>query len=217
MTRVECGDPFLIGLTGNIATGKSTVASMLARLGAETVDADRVAHQVMCPGTGAHAQIVALFGPQMVAADGSIDRRRLGQLVFSDPEALARLEAIVHPPTLMEIERRISASPSDVMVIEAIKLFQSGLADRCHTVWATTCRREQQIERLVQGREISEREARWRVEAQRPQEERAARADVIIDNSGSLSETWKQVLEAWRQMVNRTSSASVVSKRQPSE
>jgi dephospho-CoA kinase len=200
--------PLLIGLTGNIATGKSTVAEMLADLGAMTIDADKVARQVMRPGTPVHADVVEAFGPQVVTPDGDIDRKRLGRLVFADREALARLEAIVHPATLEAIDRRIVACATDVVVIEAIKLIESGLADKCHSVWVTTCRREQQIARLVQHRDISRDEARQRVEAQRPQEERAARADVVIDNSGSLEATQEQVVAAWRRLTENAALAS---------
>ncbi len=201
MIRSGHARPLLIGLTGNIATGKSTVAEMLADLGAETIDADKVAHQVMRPGTSVHANIVEAFGPQVVTPDGDIDRKRLGRLVFADRKALAQLEAIVHPATLEAIDRRITASGADMVVIEAIKLIESGLADRCHNVWVTTCRPEQQIARLVEHRGISRDEARQRVEAQRPQEDRAARADVVIDNSGSLAATRKQVTAAWRRLA----------------
>ena len=195
--------PYLIGLTGNIATGKSTVAGMLADLGALIIDADQVVHTVMRPGTPAHAEIVRVFGEQSLADDGAIDRRRLGRRVFQDPAALERLEEIVHPATLRKIDRLIDASSQDVVVIEAIKLFESGLADRCHTVWVTTCRPDQQIDRIVEARDLSRDEARQRVQAQRPQAERAALADVVIDNSGTLSATWEQVVAAWRRVVHR--------------
>lgn len=200
--------PLLIGLTGNIATGKSTVAEMLAELGAAIIDADKVAHQVMRPGTLVHADIVEAFGPQILTPDGAIDRKRLGRLVFADREALARLEAIVHPATLEAIDRRIAATAADVVVVEAIKLIQSGLADKCQSVWVTVCRPEQQVARLMEHRGISRAEARQRVEAQRPQEERAAQADVVIDNTGALAATREQVVAAWRRVVGDAASAS---------
>lgn len=207
MTSSEKARPLLIGLTGNIATGKSTVAGMLADLGAMTIDADKVAHHVMQPGTPAHAEIVETFssdasdGPRILTAEGEIDRKQLGRLVFGDPEALARLEAIVHPATLEAIGRRISAASADVVVIEAIKLIESGLADKCHSVWVTTCRQEQQIARILADRDLSRDEARQRVEAQRPQRDRIAHADVVIDNSGAPRATRRQVVAAWRRVV----------------
>lgn len=209
MTLLEEARPLLIGLTGNIATGKSTVAGMLADLGAMTIDADKVAHHVMRPGTPAYAEIVETFGPgspggtQILTPDGDIDRKQLGRLVFADQEALARLEAIVHPATLKAIDERIAVTSADVVVIEAIKLIESGLADRCDSVWVTTCRKEQQIARIVEDRDLSRDEARQQVEAQRPPEERIARADVVIDNSGSRHATWQQVVAAWRRVVAR--------------
>jgi dephospho-CoA kinase len=174
---------------------------MLADLGAESIDADKVAHQVMRPGGSAYSAIVETFGPDVVSANGKIDRKRLGDLVFSDPDALRRLEAIVHPATVRAIESRIAESYAEVIVIEAIKLFEAGLADRCDSVWVTTCRRNQQIQRLTGGRGLTRAEARQRVDAQRPQDERAALADVVIDNSGSLDETREQVEDAWTQVV----------------
>ncbi|MGD2164150.1 MAG: dephospho-CoA kinase [Anaerolineae bacterium] len=205
MNRVSTERPFLIGLTGNIATGKSAVAAMLAELGAFTIDADKVAHQVMRRGTRVHSQIVESFGTQVLTDCGDVDRKRLGAIVFADERALARLEAIVHPATLEAIERLIATTSADVVVIEAIKLIESGLAERCDSVWVTTSLPEQQIERIMDTRSLSREGARTRVEAQKSQEERAARADVVIDNSGSLTKTRAQVLEAWRRVMERTS------------
>lgn len=199
--RTDTGGRLLIGLTGNIATGKSTVAEMLARLGALTIDADKVAHRVMQPGTRVHSEILDVFGSQILTDGGHIDRRRLGELVFTDEEALKQLEAIVHPATLEAIEDLISSASEDVVVIEAIKLVESGLAERCDNVWVTTCRPEQQIERIMDARGLTRAQARQRVEAQVSQDTHVARADVVVDNSGSISETWEQVLEAWRSLV----------------
>jgi len=200
MALVDEG-PLLVGLTGNIATGKSTVARMLAEMGADYIDADKVAHRVMRPDQAAYDVIVEAFGREVVSQDGTIDRGRLGALVFADREAMARLEAIVHPATVAAIDERIAESSADVVVVEAIKLFEAGLADRCDSVWVTVCRRDQQIRRLVEGRDLSPDEARQRVDAQRPQEDRAELADVVIDNSGSLTETREQVIEAWNELV----------------
>jgi dephospho-CoA kinase len=190
----------LIGLTGNIGTGKSTVAQMLADLGAEAIDADQVTREVMRAGTPTHTAIVEAFGPLVLAADGEIDRRRLGEIVFADPVALARLEAIVHPTTLAAIGCRIAASAVDVVVVEAIKLIEAGMADGYDSVWVTTCRPDQQIARIMRARGLSQAEAEQRVQAQPPQEEKIARADVVIDNSHSLSQTRGQVQAAWEHL-----------------
>lgn len=192
----------LIGLTGNISTGKSTVAQMLADLGAEAIDADQVTREVMRAGTPVHAAIVEVFGPGVLTAGGEIDRRRLGGVVFADPAALARLEAIVHPATLAAIDRRIAASSADVaIVVEAIKLIEAGMADGYDSVWVTTCRLEQQVARIMSARGLSQAEAQQRVQAQPPQEEKIARADVVIDTSGTLAQTRKQVRKAWERLI----------------
>jgi dephospho-CoA kinase len=199
--------PLLIGLTGNIATGKSTVAEILAKRGAEVIDADRVAHQVMRAGSPSHARIVETFGPGVLGPDGEIDRAQLGAIVFADPESLARLEEIVHPATLKAIDCRVAASSADVIVVEAIKLIEAGIADACASVWVTTCRPKQQISRLMDGRGLSRAEAEERVRAQPPQEDKIARADVVVDTSGSIAWTRAQVQAAWERLINAEGSA----------
>ncbi len=183
----------LVGLTGNIATGKSTVGAMLAQLGATVIDADKVAHQVMRCGGEVYDRVVAAFGPAIVGADGEIDRQRLGRTVFSDPEALRRLEGIVHPAVGVEVRRRIAAAQTTVVVIEAIKLIEAGLHHSCHTLWVTTCSPEQQIDRLMKERALSFKDAELRVSAQPPQAHKVSLADVVIDTSGDLAETRRQV------------------------
>ncbi|MCP4542539.1 MAG: dephospho-CoA kinase [Chloroflexi bacterium] len=192
----------IIGLTGNIGTGKSTVARMLAELGADAIDADKVAHEVIRAGTPGHSKIVEAFGPEMLALDGEIDRKRLGALVFADPTALARLETIVHPAVIQEVTHRISNSTADV-VVEAIKLIEAGMADAYDSVWVTTCQREQQLERIMDERGLSRAEAEQRAQAQPPQEEKIARADIVIDNSHALVKTRKQVQAAWERLTKR--------------
>ena len=142
--------PFVIGLTGNIATGKSLVAKMQSNLGAEHIDADRLAHQVMAPGTPAHHQIAATFGPEVLAADGTIDRPKLGRVVFGDSHALARLEEIVHPAVIQLTRDRIAGSAAPVVVVEAIKLIESGMVRQlCDTLWVVSAPRALQIQRLI--------------------------------------------------------------------
>ncbi|HHH42383.1 MAG TPA: dephospho-CoA kinase [Chloroflexi bacterium] len=192
--------PILIGLTGNIATGKSTVAQMLGGLGATVIDADRVAHEVMRAGSPAYAAVVKAFGPGILGPEGEIDRARLGRIVFSDPDALARLEGLVHPAVIQEVARRIQGAPTPVVVVEAIKLIEAGMAEGCESVWVTTCPPEEQVRRLMIERGMSREEAERRVLAQPPQEEKLARADVVIDTSGSLSQTRSQVEAAWARL-----------------
>jgi dephospho-CoA kinase len=192
--------PLLIGLTGNIGTGKSTVAGMLVELGAEAIDADAVVHQVMRAGTPVHAAIVSAFGPGVLSPGGEVDRRRLGEIVFADPAALARLEAIIHPVVIEEVNRRVASSSAAAVVVEAIKLIEAGMADGCDSVWVTTCRPEQQAQRIMEARGLSRAEAEHRVRVQPPQEEKVARADVVIDTSGTLAWTREQVVAAWKKL-----------------
>jgi dephospho-CoA kinase len=189
---------YLIGLTGNIATGKSTVAAMLAELGATVIDADQAAHLVMRRGGEVYDQIVATFGPGVVGADGEIDRARLGHIVFGDPAMLRSLEQIVHPAVGVEVGRRITQATTAVVVVEAIKLIEAGWHHMCQALWVTTCRSEQQVERLRQERAQSFAEARRRVNAQPPQSQKIVLADVVIDTSGDVMETRRQVEAAWQ-------------------
>jgi dephospho-CoA kinase len=196
---------FLIGLTGGIACGKSAVVKMLASRGATTIDADRVTHQLQRPGTVVHQQIVSTFGMDVLRLGNcTIDRAKLGARVFSDKASLKRLEQIVHPAVRVEIATRLAnaaaAAPPHVRpvaVVDAIKLLESGWKAYCDQVWVVTCAPEQQIERLMQNRGMSEAAARQRVDAQPPQESRLAQADVVIDNSGTLEQTREQVYAAW--------------------
>jgi dephospho-CoA kinase len=193
----------VIGLTGNIGVGKSTVMALLAGLGAAGIDADKVAHQVMEPGQPAYQQIVARFGRQIAPGGGPIDRLRLGQIVFTDPAALADLEAIVHPAVFRVIQRRVAEAGASVVVIEAIKLLEAGLSRQlCQQVWVITAPRELQIQRLMQTRGLSEAEAALRIDAQPSQAEKIAQADVVIDNGGSLDEVRAQVERAWLELRN---------------
>lgn len=192
---------YVIGLTGNIATGKSTVLEMLKALGAEIIDADALAHEVIAPHTPQWEAIVRAFGPKLLAPDGEIDRLALGEIVFQDPEALRRLEGIVHPGVDRQIRQAIAASERPVVVIEAIKLLEAGLIRQCDALWVVTASSEQQLERLMSKRGLSEAAARLRIEIQPSQEEKVALADVVIDNSGSLEETRRQVERHWRQIA----------------
>ncbi|GIV85918.1 MAG: dephospho-CoA kinase [Candidatus Roseilinea sp.] len=188
----------LIGLTGNIATGKSTVARMLRELGAVVIDADQVAREVVRPGQPALDQIVRAFGSGVLLPNGELDRPKMARLVFGDADRLKQLEAIIHPAVREAMWRAIRAQPDDaVVVIEVIKLFESGWARECDQVWVTHCPPEMQVARLVSDRGLSLTEARMRIEAQNPQADKLARADVVIDTSGSLEDTRRQVETAW--------------------
>lgn len=193
---------YLIGLTGNIATGKSTVAAMLAELGARVIDADVVAHRVMRRGTPTWQAVARAFGAEVLAPGGEIDRGRLGEIVFADPEALRRLEAIVHPAVGRAVDEIIARAAERVIVVEAIKLIETGMHRGYQALWVTTCPAEAQIARLVAQRGLSEAEAKTRVEAQPPQAEKVTLADTVIDTGGTLADTHRQVLVAWEAIPN---------------
>jgi len=151
----------------------------------------------MAPGGPAYDAVVEDFGCDVLADDGTIDRQALGAIVFNDAEALARLEADVHPPTIAEVNRRIACSDAPVVIVEAIKLLESGMAQHYDAIWVTTCSREEQIRRLLRDRGLSRSEAEQRVQAQPPPAEKIAQADVVIDTCSTLAETRDQVRAAW--------------------
>ncbi|HEX6290330.1 MAG TPA: dephospho-CoA kinase [Herpetosiphonaceae bacterium] len=193
---------YLIGLTGNIGCGKSTVVGMLAARGAQIIDADAVTRQVMEVGQPAYRQIVEVFGPGILQMPGGpIDRPALGRVVFGDPAALTTLERIVHPATraaiLAWLHQRDAAAQQrqrrEIAVVDAIKLIEAGYPAFCDAVWVVICDEQEQIRRLVALRGMSEADARQRIAAQPPQHEKVAVADVVIDNSGALAQTERQV------------------------
>jgi dephospho-CoA kinase len=193
---------YVIGLTGNIACGKSTVAQMLAALGAEVIDADALAHEAMRRGTEVHAAVAARFGPCVLQEDGEIERRALGRIVFADGAALADLERLVHPAVIGETLRRLAASTRPVVVVEAIKLLEAQMHRHCQAVWVVTCPRRVQLARLMATRRLTREEAEARVRAQPPQRARSRRADVVIPNGARIEETWRQVVRHWNAIPN---------------
>jgi dephospho-CoA kinase len=190
--------PYIIGLTGNIGAGKSEVVRVLRELGADSIDADRVGHEVMAPGTPEWEQLVARFGRGVLLPDGMVDRRKLGAIVFADPAALRDLERIIHPGVRARIRARFAATERPVIVVEAIKLLESGLYLEVDAVWVVTAARDVRVRRLVETRGLTVLEAETRVDAQPPEAEKVARADVVIDNGGDLAAMRAQVLAAWR-------------------
>lgn len=190
----------LLGLTGNIASGKTTVGQMLLELGAARyIDADQVVHDLYAPGKPIYAGVVAAFGEEILTPDGVIDRRRLGNIVFNDAEALRRLEAIVHPAVggavLGEIQ---TAAPDDVLILDAVKLLEGGTGALCKSRWLVICNEEQQLQRLMKRNGFSEEEAYARLRAQPPIEPKLPLVDEVIDNSGTLEATRAQVEAAWK-------------------
>ena len=194
-------DKTVIGLTGNIAVGKSQVLQQLEALGAGVIDADRVARQVLQPDGAAFAAVVAAFGESLLDAQGHIDRTALGRIVFADAAALARLEALTHPVIRRQIDSLVAAAPQDVVVIEAIKLLESPLVDAVDAVWVVDAAPETQLARLTTQRGMTAVAARQRVRAQNPQADKLARADLIIRNDGSLAELQQRVSAAWEALA----------------
>jgi len=193
----------LIGLTGNIATGKSFVASVLRELGACVIDADQVARDVVEPGTPTLALIADDFGSTVLLPTGALNRKALGDIVFNNPQRLRQLEALMRPGIRAELQARIDAVPPDcVGVLEAIRLIEGEWDQQCDAVWVTDCPRDVQLSRLVQGRGLSEPDARTRIDAQADPAFKRARADVVIDTNGSFEDTQAQVKRAWKLVVH---------------
>jgi dephospho-CoA kinase len=221
----------LVGITGGIAAGKSTVAQMLGRLGAPVVDADALARDVTSPGggepggvegvgegakpregrTGAScaqvlAQLVEAFGAQILDSTGELDRAKLGRLVFDDPEARRRLEGITHPAIMAAAEAQIAAlrrAGHRVVLYEAALLVETGLHRRMDLLLVVTAGEETRVERLMARSGMSRDDAERRLRAQAPERDKVAVADIVIDNTGTLEETRAQVLRAWREIVRR--------------
>jgi len=185
----------IIGLTGNIATGKSLVRRMLEHLGAFGIDADSLVRRAMSPGAPAYEPIVANFGKYILDKNGQIDRQKLARIVFTDPEALRVLESLTHPIVRQVIGLLIRRAKQDIVVVEAIKLFEGGLADECDLVWVVDAPRDVQLTRLTRDRGMSEEEATMRIDAQTPQVDKLARANVVINNAGNYEATYRQVKE----------------------
>ena len=188
---------YLIGVTGNIATGKSTLMQMLHELGAEVIDADQLAHDVIQPGESGYLKVIGAFGQDIVQPDGTLDRALLGDVVFNDGERLRVLEQIVHPLVGERIAERLQSTTSPVVVLEAIKLFEAGLAELCNEVWVLTSPKELQLARLRAGRGLTRAAAKTRVDAQAPQQQKAKRADVVIKNTGTLDDLRHTVEAEW--------------------
>jgi len=189
-----------VGLTGGIGCGKSTVAAMMGELGCHIINADKMAHAVIAPGTPACDEIRRQFGSGVFAADGSVDRARLAAVVFADAQKLATLNAIMHPAVLSdidkELERLSAADPSGVAVVEAALLIESAYHRRLDRLILVSCTREQQMERLTHlafGRAMSPEQAEQRIAAQMTLEDKRKLAHEEIDCSGSLDYTRKQV------------------------
>jgi dephospho-CoA kinase len=191
--------PRIIGITGNIACGKTAVGHMLLEAGAERyIDADSVVHKLYQSGQAIAVLVTEAFGPGVIASDGDIDRKVLGAIVFQDTEAMRRLEAIVHPAVSEALAHELaSVNPSGIVVIDAVKLLEGGSGKFCQSKWMVVCPEEQEYARLVARNQLNPEDALARIRAQAPVVDRLSLVDEVIDNSGSLEDTRKQVSAAY--------------------
>jgi len=194
----------VLGLTGGIGSGKSMVASMFAQLGADVIDADRLARDVVEPGQPALQEIASAFGRDILLPDGRLDRGKLGRIIFADPVARVTLNAITHPRIRERMDAEIAARQSGpgVLIVDIPLLYENertGSVETVIVVWVDT---QTQLRRLVERNGLSEHEARQRIAAQMPLDEKRARADVVIDNSGSPENTRRQVDAIYRRYAS---------------
>jgi dephospho-CoA kinase len=194
-----------VGLTGGIASGKSTVAEAFARLGAKVLDADKVARKVVLPGQPAWRKLQQAFGPQFFLPDGEVNRSKLRRLVFADPEERSKLNAIVHPEVMKEIncrfEQLTTSAPDAVVVVDVPLLLEVGVAHRFDRVIVVYVTKSIQIERLRQRDGLSLEEARRALSTQMALNKKVEYADYVIDNSGTLVETQVHVDKVWQELL----------------
>ena len=197
---------FVIGLTGGIGSGKSTVSDMLRAKGAAIVYADQIGHEVYRPGTPVWEQVVAAFGREVLGEDGQVDRRKLGQLVFSDPKARRRLDAITHPSMeqmMAEMLGELRRQGTRVAVLEAAILIEAGWDHLADEVWVTVVSPEVAAQRSMERSGLSREQAAARIAAQLSNEERLKHAQVVIDTNCSLAEVAERVGELWEDLIAR--------------
>ena len=206
---------YVIGLTGNIGTGKSVVRRMLEHLGAYGIDADALAHRAIANDAPGYKPLVENFGKWILDDNGQIDRARLGRVVFSDPEALKLLESIVHPLVRQAIDFLIKRSKQPVIVIEAIKLLEVGYGEQVDAIWVTTSETKTQISRLMRTRNMPESEARQRITVQGKADDKIKAASLVIKNDSNMENVWNQVVKGWKTFVKPPSSEPEPGKTAP--
>ena len=204
---------YIIGLTGNIATGKSVVRRMLEHLGAYTIDADALSHRAIAKDAPGYKPVIETFGKWILGSDGQINRSKLGGLVFRDSEALENLENIIHPLVGQAIDILVQRASQRVVVIEAIKLIESELRLACDSIWVTYAPEEVQIGRLLRKRGLRRDEAANLIHSQGAQSEKIERANTVIRNTGSYDELWKQVTTAWKQVSPTSDTMPLIMKK----
>ncbi|MEU1315560.1 MULTISPECIES: dephospho-CoA kinase [Streptomyces] len=194
-----------VGLTGGIGAGKSEVSRLLVACGAVLIDADRIAREVVAPGTPGLASVVEAFGEEILTADGSLDRPRLGAIVFADPEKLAVLNSIVHPLVGARSRELEEAAAEDSVVLHDVPLLtENGLAPLYDLVIVVDAAPETQLDRLVRLRGMTEEDARARMAAQATREQRREIADIVIDNDVPLERLEQRVRDVWAELVRRS-------------
>jgi dephospho-CoA kinase len=194
----------VIGLTGNIATGKSTILKYLIEKCATIIDADKLGHRVIEPGGPAYDAVVRAFGKEILREDGTIDRKKLGKIVFSNPLDLGRLEKIVHPKIFELGKQEIADNDSPVIILEAIKLLEAGLMSTlCDEIWVVTSSFATQLRRLLEVRNMEETDARRMINLQPPQAAKVNQADRVIDNDGTLTDLHAQLDAIWDELKRR--------------
>ena len=203
---------YIVGLTGGIATGKSTVSAMLAELGAYIIDTDKIAHAVVLPGQPAFHAVVAHFGGGIVRSDGTLNREVLGEIIFKSPEERTCLERITHP----FIEKRVNEDIQKgeelgykLVVVDVPLLFEVGWQNKVDEVWVVYVDQKVQISRLIARNQLTYEQAQIRINAQLHVEEKAKQADVVIDNTLDKENTKKQVISAWQDVCNRAQNLTV--------
>jgi len=192
---------YLVGLTGGIASGKSYVASLFGELGASTVDADQVAREVVVPGSTGLVQVVGAFGFEILLPSGELDRVKLGEIVFADAEKRIELEKILHPLIKARTTQLISEQPSDIVVYAVPLLVEANVDYPFDAIITVEAGVENQVSRLMTSRQMSESDARARIGAQTSSADRVARANFVIDSSGTKEQTKAQVIDFWKQLL----------------
>jgi dephospho-CoA kinase len=192
---------YLVGLTGGIASGKSYVSSLLGELGADTVDADHVAREVVVPGSIGLAQVVGAFGDQVLLPSGELDRAKLGNIVFTNPDKRIELEKILHPLIKVRTTQLISEQVSDIVIYAVPLLVEASVDYPFDAIITVEAGVENQVSRLMKSRHMDESDARKRIYAQASSADRVARAEFVIDSSGTKEQTRLQVVEVWKRIL----------------
>jgi dephospho-CoA kinase len=193
---------FVIGITGNIATGKSVIRRMLENAGAFTIDADFIAHRMLYPGGPAYQAVIDAFGPHILMENHTISNKKLGEIVFCDPQQLKQLESLIHPPVINTILARIQAAKRPLVVVEAIKLLEAGLGAYCDSIWVSHASFEHQVARLLETRGLTPEDAKTRINAQTAQSLKLSQADVIINTETSFKDTWRRTRKALNDTIH---------------